>query len=105
MERWCSRSSDVRLELGEPPVTRFLDFYYHPDLFRCNVEPGTEMFRVRLTEDPEGDYFAWAPAEDHDILFTAYHPDLVSMCFPYGMQAAEDHGEGRRIRVRVEELS
>ena len=54
--------------------------------------------------DPEiADYWAWIPEEVEDSLNHLVFPQffLLNMCFPYGIEAAEDAGRGKAYRVEI----
>lgn len=60
---------------------------------------------ARVTEDPEGEYWGWFDARRDVISMMIYpHEGPLEMCFPYGSRPLEERGEGRKIRVRVDEV-
>ena len=64
---------------------------------------GDEVYPVRVTEDPEGDYYGWREAaKAADSLPTMIWQSLMQldMCFPYGVYAEE--GRGSLVRMRIE---
>ncbi len=68
-----------------------------------------DVHRVRLTIDPEGDYWAWwySPlsryhANQISMVFSSAM--LVEICFANGTKSEEDLGHGRVVRVRVERI-
>ena len=61
-------------------------------------------YRVRLTADSDGEYWAWHAANDGRYHFTNRNKMGVEICFPYGSEIEEKLGRGKIIRVRVEEL-
>jgi hypothetical protein len=60
--------------------------------------------RVKLTPDPEGDYWTWHDFEKDAYHYTNHNRLGVEICFPYGPEVEEKLGRGKIIRVRVEEL-
>lgn len=82
---------------------KFHGFYYHEKIARMNGG-GKTPIKVKVVADEAGDYFTWWDAEKDDFHFTAYAKGLVDMCFPYGSRVEEEHGRGKVIRCRVEEV-
>lgn len=63
-----------------------------------------DIFRVRVTEDPEGPMWGWwcSRTSRHTMIFA--HKDKFEICFPYGSKASEQAGQGEVVRLRVEPL-
>lgn len=62
---------------------------------------------VRVTPDPNGGYWGWLdvakPAVAQQVpKMIQPHLGLLSVCFPYGLKAAEEAGQGQRIQLRIE---
>lgn len=70
--------------------------------------------KLRVREalpDEKTSYWGWLENDDEllrkkggSIVMIHSTRDLLEMCFPYGSKAAEEAGEGRAIRVVVEEV-
>lgn len=87
------------------PDGRLAHFYKHPMLVRMCISGSPEDLRtVRLSEDPEGDYYAWLNLAKGEFTMIYGSQVQVDICFPYGPEAAERSGEGRRVRLRAEIL-
>lgn len=92
------------------PNGRLVHFYKHPMLVRmCGDSRGISgspenIKRVRLSEDPGGDYFAWLDAAKGEFTLIYGSQVQVDICFPYGTESAERSGQGRRVRVKAEIL-
>lgn len=91
--------------------THFYDFY--SNAFCVWLHEPDEVFRVRVTEDPERDrakpegYWGWWSLERGDANTFAYvypHQTLLNMVFPYGPKVEEERGHGIRVPVKVEVL-
>lgn len=67
-----------------------------------------EPIEVLATEDPEGTYYGWLDRNEHtgqwrESPSMIYEREsLFRMCFPYGYKAAEQSGQGRPLRLRIE---
>jgi hypothetical protein len=89
---------------GKLESGRLFHFYPHPKLI-TNVCGCKEAFRVRVTEgeNPDG-YWGWWDAKGQK--FTMVYPNeaLLGICFPYGMKAAENAGDGKGYPVEIEVL-
>lgn len=70
----------------------------------CGV-PEELIVSVVVTEDVDGIYHGWV---DKDGLATCMvWPSLMQLkvCFPYGMEAAIEAGQGVYVKLKIEELS
>lgn len=61
------------------------------------------IVRVTLTEDSEGEYLGWLPAEK-DVPRMLQPAKLFNMQFPYGSKVEEESGRGEVLRLRAEEV-
>lgn len=78
--------------------------YWHvyPSRVAAELAGKGPIVDVTVTEDPDGAYWAWS-AEGRPHLSHIYpNRTLLGMCFPYGLDAAEEAGDGRAVRVRIE---
>jgi len=66
-----------------------------------------EVGKYRLTEDPDGDgdFWAWWNNEDKGFVFCWQSEGQLDMCFPYGPEVSEKHGDGHKLSVKVERVS
>jgi hypothetical protein len=62
--------------------------------------PG-EIVGVEVSEDPEGDYWAWEDAGTGRLSFVFRSLVQLDVCFPDFTEGAMRRGAGRRLRVRV----
>ena len=72
------------------------------------------IYQVVVTpfEGPEDEALYWGWWDLHGVggakrqkfMFVHYAKGLVEMCFPYGTEIAEEHGEGKLMPVQVEEI-
>jgi hypothetical protein len=67
----------------------------------CGAE---DIRRIKLTVDPEGDYWGWWDAEKDKFAMIYPNRILLTICFPYGVQAAEEAGQGKAMRFNIEEV-
>lgn len=72
------------------------------ELFAIKYPP--PYYRVKLTPDSDGAYWTWHDFKRDTFLYTNQNKLGVDICFPYGPEAEEKRGRGKRIRVRVVEL-
>lgn len=87
------------------PSGKLVHFYKASGILTsvCGARP-EDVVKVRVHEDPEGDYWAWAPSDMPGFHMIQTAEYLLNMCFPYGIKAAVKAGDGRQVRLRVEEL-
>lgn len=96
-------------EFTRPDGEKFhTHFYSHPKASRmCNGKHPVLKARVReIQEGEESTYWAWwgFGKGDPKFLFCYARKTLLKMCFPYGMKAAEEHGDGVSVNVIIEIL-
>ena len=58
---------------------------------------------VEVTEDPDGDYWAWWHLDQECFSMVYGTIEQFEMCFPNGSSAAEESGRGLRLKVKVAE--
>ncbi len=66
----------------------------------CQGKIRHEIVEVELTEDPNGELWAWEDAATpgkFNMIFPSFAQ--LSICFPYGLELAEGKGRGRRVRL------
>lgn len=56
---------------------------------------------VIVSEDTDGSYWGWIPAEGGEPRLIYRHAGMFSMCFLYGPQAEQDAGRGRIVRLNI----
>ena len=66
-----------------------------------------EAFHVRVTEndDPDSKFWGWWSNERNEFRHVYPGKVLVEICFPYGTDIMEKHGEGKLTGVDVEILT
>jgi len=88
----------------------YLYFYPDPqrDFVRIHGVPDDEIVEVRVREvegdEPESEYWGYVYAGKAE--FEMIWPSLgqLDMCFPYGLKAAEESGDGQRVNLVIEEV-
>lgn len=96
---------ELRHDTGEPfychasPSRRWVELHFlsHP-IVKVRV-------RERQPSDPLSNYWGWLDAAN-PAAYTMVWPSEVQldMCFPYGPQAEEARGRGRKVNLIVEEI-
>lgn len=96
------------LELTRPNGEKFYThFYLHPKTTKLCGDGSILKARVReIQEGEESDYWAWWNLKTEEPGFVFCYPakTLLKMCFPYGMKATEEHGDGVGVNVMIEIL-
>lgn len=60
--------------------------------------------RERTEADPPSGYWGWLPADDPSAYCFVWPSEVqLNMCFPYGPEAEEARGRGRKVNLIVEE--
>lgn len=81
--------------------------HYYPNkvAVRCAGATDEEIVPVRISLSEEGPLFGWMP-KDRDYPSMIYPSMIhVTMCFPYGVEAAVRAGQGRVVRLKAEEIT
>lgn len=88
------------------PVSRVVELFHSTITGKngCIRGEPLNLLRVRLVEEVEGPYWCWEDATTKKWRMVYPAKLLLQVCFPYGLEIAEKTGQGRCIRVRVEEL-
>lgn len=84
-------------------ITRITDITQWVQALRMSGVPENEIIRIRLIEDPEGDFRGWL-ATGEDMLSMVQHKRIFNIQFPYSSEAAVEQGEGVIVPVRVERI-
>lgn len=92
---WCER---------DPEDGVLKHFYCNTLSVRMHETGWPEILHVNVVEDDAGTHFGWWDEGRQRIDFVYQHEILRDMCFPYGPEAEEERGRGRRIRVRTDIL-
>ncbi len=66
----------------------------------CGDQP---IIPIQVTEDENGEYWGWKQADDNKICMIWPSFVQLQICFPYGIDAAEKHGEGKRVKLHIQE--
>lgn len=77
---------------------------FFPSLKAMSLCGDPPYYRVKLTPDPTGAYWAWHDFEKDTYNYTNHNEMGVEICFPYGSAIEVKLCRGKIIRVRVEEL-
>lgn len=64
--------------------------------------PQERIVKVRLIEDPAGDFAGWLDANENGEICMVQHKRVFPIQFPYGVQAAEENGDGKAVSLRIE---
>ena len=87
----------------------FVHFYDSLKLVKfCDSGKGPYV-KVKIREakkDEKSDYVCWGWKDYKDRKYQFIYPEQfqVEMCFPYGTELAEERGEGKLVKIIVEEL-
>lgn len=87
------------------------DFWYDD----CQVSPQTtrlydskapisEVLVKEMSDGDKSSYWAWWDNDSDRFTMLYYHRDLLSICFPYGIEAEVDRGRGKDYNVSVDEM-
>lgn len=60
------------------------------------------IVKLTVTEDPNGEYWGWYEKEEDEISMIWSSLTALKMCFTYGIEVAEEKGQGRRIQLKIE---
>lgn len=87
-------------------------FYFHasPNKWWVELHGKDPIVIVRLRErtntDPPSNYWGWLDVKHpNKFLFVWPSEAQLNMCFPYGPEAEEARGRGRKVNLVVEELT
>jgi hypothetical protein len=97
---WCRKEQDLFALKWETGI--FHNFY--PSTIQMSLCGDPPYYRVRLTPNSEGEYWAWHDFAKDVYNFANHNRNGVIICFPYGPEIEEKLGRGEIIRVRVDEL-
>lgn len=78
--------------------------HFYKNKFQVELAFDGEVDKYRLTEDPEGDFWAWWDNEDNGFVFCWQSEFQLDMCFPYGPEVSEERGDGHKLSVKVEKV-
>jgi hypothetical protein len=79
--------------------------YFGDEAWVRRIGFGDPVVKVRLSEDAQGDYFAWTEAARPDDLRIVALDRLFRVQFPYGTKVMEEAGQGKVVQLRVEEIA
>jgi len=80
----------------------FSDFFDHPEYVKMYGHQ--EIVLVDVTEDAEGPYYGWLQTGENRPSLIQPREIMYSTQFAYGPERAEAAGQGRTIRLSVEEI-
>lgn len=86
------------------PVTAFLYSRDESEILIVELEAAADQniqSNASQTKNTKPDYWAWWDAAKKK--FTNMYPQrfLLNLIFPYGIEAAEEHGDGKAYRVSI----
>jgi hypothetical protein len=82
----------------------YIDIYgSETQVYVCDFNKENPIIKVTVIEDQNGNYWAWWDNEDQAFCMVWQSHAQLEVCFPYGINAAEERGRGEACRVRVEE--
>jgi len=87
-------------------TTYYCHFNVHPRITYFHNKDN-KIFKALVRELKEGEnsgYWAWWINERDRFEFCYYSRKILGMIFPYGVKAAEEHGDGLEFNVMVEIL-
>lgn len=64
---------------------------------------GEKIYKVQVKVDPNGPYWAWDDGEDISMIWR--YEMALKMCFPYGMKAAIEAGQGVPVKLSISEAT
>lgn len=85
--------------------TLFSDVYLNKMITECYAGGGGEIVQVCVREGPDGDYYGWIAKGNEHYSHVYRNEHHFSMCFGYGYEAEEKRGNGRMVRLSIEEIS
>lgn len=90
--------------LGISPITSSVYGYENKDILTVEIEAIEDQSiqsSVDQSKNEGPDYWAWWDSEDKKFTYMYPQRFLLNMIFPYGMEAAEEKGNGKGYRVKV----
>ena len=104
-EMFAHKGVPYRLRAGEPRLG-FADVHRDPRIVRLYREHyAIVRVRVRPALDEEDTpYWGWWAADDAEYRHIYPSPHGTEMCFPYGSEAEEERGRGKKLRLLIEEV-
>lgn len=91
------------MHFGIHPMTTALYGYKEEDIVELKVEIHEDQSRPEPNgKYEEADYWGWIP-EGKDEFGTMVYAQffLLQMCFPYGVKASEEAGQGKAYRLKI----
>lgn len=96
----------------------FKYFGIHPKSVELYGKTKEDIINVKITiaedqtirsfefqrDSPVVDYWAFIDKNDSVSSLIWHQRFLLNMCFPYGIDAAEKHGDGKAYRVNIEKI-
>jgi len=106
MTTWIRYGATPNTGAGLTPRGEKLYVHIYPHvraLAMSGVAP-ENILTLQVIEDPEGEYMGWLPADKPGEITMIQVDRLFNMQFPYGQKASEEAGQGKGIRIRLEEI-
>ena len=84
----------------------YSSFYKEQKAYGYSIIPESveESIKVKLIEDPDGDYYGYYDFKEEELYFIYKNRAQVSMCFGCGLDYREKNGEGRGVPLRIVEI-
>ena len=78
--------------------------HFFQSLIQMELCSTGEVTLVKVTEDAEGDYYGWLRMDKVEYCLIYNSLALLEMCFAYGTKAEVKAGNGRVVKLKVEEV-
>lgn len=62
------------------------------------------IYKVKVEQDDNGIHWGWMDTDKDKPCMIWAHLSLLKVCFPYGLEAAEKAGQGKRIQLTITEI-
>lgn len=84
-------------------ITRITDITQWIQALRMSGVRDENIIKVRLIEDPEGDFRGWLDTNE-TMISMVQHKLIFNIQFPYGAEGAVENGEGEIVPLRLERI-
>lgn len=62
-----------------------------------------DIVKLQVTEDENGEYWGWLEGNEISMVWSSF--TALKMCFAYGIEVEEKKGRGRRIRLKIKQIT
>lgn len=82
------------------------DVFWHLGVYQYTKAHGGSdpIVKVKVTPDENGEYWGYIITGEDKPIFIYPSIVLLKVCFAYGLEAAENSGDGKRIQLSVTEI-